>query len=84
MGAKTRAATERLQRTVKAVGGGGLLAVGLAVGAGVGVWECLWGRVRAAVLGGRGPPSLQATPWACHKDHTLSSCTHQCRGLELK
>ena len=43
--------------------GGRLLAVGNAVGAGVGVWECLWGRVRAGVLGGRGvPPPLQAIP----------------------
>ena len=39
--------------------GGRLLAVGNAVGAGVGVWECLWGRVGAGVLGGEGypPPS---------------------------
>ena len=40
--------------------GGRLLAVGNAVGGGVGVWECLWGRVRAGVLGGGGgtpPPS---------------------------
>ena len=38
-----------------------LLAVGNAVGAGVGVWECLWGRVRARVLGGRGvPPPLSS------------------------
>ena len=34
-------------------GWGRLVAVGNAVGAGVGVWECLWGRVRAGVLGGR-------------------------------
>ena len=35
-----------------------LLAVGNAVGAGVGVWECLWGRLKAGVFGGRGyPPS---------------------------
>ena len=49
---------ERLQsghRGCEAVGGR-LLAVGNAVGAGVGVWECLWGRVRAGVLGGRGSP----------------------------
>ena len=49
---------ERLQsghRGRKAVGGR-LLAVGNAVGADVGVWECLWGRVRAGVLGGRGVP----------------------------
>ena len=39
---------------MKAVGGGRLLAVGNAVGAGVGVWECLWGRVRA--VGGEGAP----------------------------
>ena len=59
---------ERLQsghRGCKAVGGR-LLAVGNPVGAGVGVWEWLWGRVRAGVLGGRGvppPPPLQAIPW---------------------
>ena len=49
--------------------GGRLLAVGNAVGAGVGVWECLWGRVRAGVLGGRGvppPPPL--------KRDTMASC----------
>ena len=38
------------------LGGGGLLAVGNAVGAGVGAWECLWGRVKARVLGGAPPP----------------------------
>ena len=32
-------------------GGGRLLAVGNAVGAGVGVWECLWGRVRQCCVG---------------------------------
>ena len=32
--------------------GGRLLAVGNAVGAGVGLWEFLWGRVRAGVFGG--------------------------------
>ena len=45
-----------------------LLAVGNAVGAGVGVWECLWARVRARVLGGRPPPPPPAIlcsqePW---------------------
>ena len=35
-------------------GGGRLLAVGNAVGAGVGVWEYVWGTVRAGVLGGGG------------------------------
>ena len=50
------AATERLQGTVKAVGVR-LMAVTNAVEAGVGMWECLWGRVRARVLGGRGYPS---------------------------
>ena len=36
----------------------------LAVGAGVGGWECLWGRVRAGVLGGRGvpPPPFKQFP----------------------
>ena len=58
---------ERLQsghRGCEAVGGR-LLAVGNAVGAGVGVQGCLWGRVRAGVLGGGGgtPPPLQAIPW---------------------
>ena len=45
-------------------GGGRLLAVGNAVGAGVGGWECLWGRVRAGVLGGEGgtPPPVEAIP----------------------
>ena len=33
---------------------GRLLAVGNAIGAGVGVWECLWGRVRAGVFAGGG------------------------------
>ena len=58
---------ERLQsghRGCEAVGGR-LLAVGNAVGPGVGVLECLWSRVRAGVLGGRGvppPPSLKRFP----------------------
>ena len=59
---------ERLQsghRGCEAVGGR-LLAVGNAVGPRVGVLECLWGRVRAGVLGGRGvtppPPSLKRFP----------------------
>ena len=41
--------------------GGRLLAVANAVGAGVGVWECLWGGVRVGVLGGAGypPPPLK-------------------------
>ena len=57
---------ERLQsgrRGCEAVGGR-LLAVANAVGAGVGVWECLWGRVRAGVLGGRGtpPPLFKQSP----------------------
>ena len=38
--------------------GGRLLAVGNAVGAGVGVWECLWGRVRAGVSGEGGYPPV--------------------------
>ena len=48
---------------MKAVGGG-LLAFGNTDGAGVRVWECFWGRVRAGVLGGSLPPPLplQAIP----------------------
>ena len=43
---------------------GRLLAVGNVVGAGVGVWECLWGGVRARALRGTGvPPSIQANHW---------------------
>ena len=38
------------------------------LGAGVGGWECLWGRVRAGVLGGGGglppPPPVEAIPSA--------------------
>ena len=34
----------------------------LAVGAGVGVWECLWGRVWGR---GRGVTPPQAIPWVC-------------------
>ena len=61
-GSNSPAATERLQGTAKAVGGR-LLAVGDAVGAGVGVWECLWGRVRARALVGRGyPPPFKRFP----------------------
>ena len=47
--AHSRDATDWLLLTVKAVGGR-LLAVGNAVGAGVGAWACPWGRVRAEVL----------------------------------
>ena len=36
-----------------------LLAVGNAVGAGIGVWECLWNKVRAGVLRGRGVTPLR-------------------------
>ena len=60
------ATAERLHSTVKAVWGRRLLAVGNAVEAGAGVWECLWGRVRAGVLGGgvgESPPTPQAIPW---------------------
>ena len=53
-GGISRAAAERLLGTVKAVGR--LLAVENAVGAGIGEWECLWGTVRAGVLGGRRLP----------------------------
>ena len=62
------AVSERLQsgrRGCESGWGRRFLAVGNAVGAGVGVWECLWGGVSAM---GRGewypPPSLQAIPWA--------------------
>ena len=38
--------------------GGGYWRLEMRLGAGVGVWGCLWGRVRAGVLGGGGttPP----------------------------
>ena len=42
--------------------GGRLLAVGNAVGAGVGVWERLWDRVKTGVVGGRGVPPLKRFP----------------------
>ena len=46
--------------------GGRLLAVGNAVGAGVEVWECLWGRVRAGVLGGiNGQVAVSALGSSC-------------------
>ena len=51
------AVVERLQsghRGCESGWGGGFLAVGNAVGAGVGVWECLWGRVSAVGRGGGG------------------------------
>ena len=58
-----RQSSYRLQGSAKAVGGavtGGWKNV---VEAGVGVWECLGGRVKAGVLGVRGyPSSLQAIP----------------------
>ena len=38
------------RRVRRAWGGGGLLAVGNAAVAGVGVWECLWGRVMAGAI----------------------------------
>ena len=62
----TREIPERLQsghRGCEAVGGR-FLAVENAVGAGVGVQGCLWGRVRAGVLGGgRGdPPPFKRFP----------------------
>ena len=55
-------------------GWGRVLAVGNVVGASVGVWECLWGRVRAGDLGWRGgyppplpfkrfPDSVASPPW---------------------
>ena len=55
MGGNSRAAAERLQGVVKAVGGR-LLTVGNAIGAGVGVGECLWGRVRAVLAQPPPPP----------------------------
>ena len=50
---------EQDQGTVKAVGGR-LLAVRSAVGARIGVWECFWARVRAAIFGGT--PHFQRFP----------------------
>ena len=49
-----RAVTEDVQ----AVGGGGFWRLEMRLGAGVGVWECLWGRVRA--VGGGVPPPLSS------------------------
>ena len=64
---------------VKAVGGGGYWRLGMRWGAGVGVWECLWGRV-SAVGGGRGVPpppfkrfpALEGAPSA-DRFHTMNS-----------
>ena len=50
----SRAIAERSQVVRQRLGR--LLAVGNAVGAGVGVWECLWGRAKAGVFGGEPPP----------------------------
>ena len=67
-----RAVAERLQSghgdemgMRKRLGGGGLLAVGNAVGTGVGVWECLQCGVRPGVLGGGSPPA----PFKRFPDH---------------
>ena len=46
--------------------GGGFWRLEMRLGLVLGVWECLGGRVRAAVLGGEGgnpPPALEAIPW---------------------
>ena len=69
--------------------GGRLLAVGNAVGAGVGVWECLWGRVRAGVLGEGGtppPPSSNSSPSPLTSNASPGPCSallihtgHACR-----
>ena len=61
--------TERIQVTVKMVGGQ-LLAVGYAVGAGVGGWQCLWGRVRAGVFGGYPTPSFKRFPDGASISHS--------------
>ena len=57
------------------------------LGAGVGGWECLWGRVRAGVLGrGEGvtpPPPLQAMPWPGEVSLAGSHCTSQSTCLSL-
>ena len=88
------AVPERLPRDATAVGGGGggrLLVVGNAVGAGVGVWECVWGRVKAGVLGGEGvpPPPLKRFPattplpgwsWSSEPDSGLKCISHWSRG----
>ena len=62
-GGNSPAATERLQGTAKAVGGR-LLAVGDAVGAGVGVWECLLGQGQGPSVWREGvpPPPFQTIP----------------------
>ena len=43
--------------------GGRLLAVGNAVGAGVGVWDLGWSQGRSVGEGGGYPPPLEAIPW---------------------
>ena len=70
------AVPERLQsghRGCESGWGRRLLAVGNAVGAGVGVWECLWGRVSAVGRGEGGapppPPPFKRFPaWGCGRD----------------
>ena len=57
------AVPERLQSVHRGFDSGWgrrLLAVGNAVGAGVGGWECLWGRVRAVGRGEGGTPPLSS------------------------
>ena len=72
----SRAITERSQGVRQRLGW--LLAVGNAVGAGVGVWECLWGRAKAGVFGGEPPlpPSFKRfpvrAPTYCTMDTTFS------------
>ena len=52
----------------KRLGGGGYWRLGMRLGAGVGVWECLWGRVRAVGRGEGGTP-----PPALCTDHTSTN-----------
>ena len=63
LGLKGRGAIGAVPERLQSGWGRRLLAVGNAVGAGVGVWECVWGRVRAGVLkGGYPPPSFKRFP----------------------
>ena len=65
---------------MKAVGEGGYWRLGMRLGAGVGVWECLWGRVSAVGRGeGGSPPPLQAIPCIGGTGHSalVPAAAHQ-------